>query len=154
MFQQREIDSVAVWIALAYEPRDFPRLPVHDAGEDQRQAAAGVHLLPQLARVDSAPAGVEHISRQGVKLLHFEQPAPDPPAQLRFRQILKNKFSLEDAAELAICAVKPILAAEGHQPLEGHRCCDVTRLKGMRKAGPCGPTARRSSQYRWTGPRG
>ena len=47
-----------------------------------------------------------------MKLLDFEEPAPDASAQLRFRQILQNKLGLEDAAELAIGALKAILAAE------------------------------------------
>ena len=120
VFQQREIDSIADRVALAQDPRDFPRLPVDDASQDQRQTAAGVHLLPQLAGVDSTPPTVEHISSQGVKLFDFEDSAPNAAAQLRFRQILQNEFGLEDAAELAIGTVKPILGTEGHQPLEGH----------------------------------
>jgi len=77
-------------------------------------------LLPQLAGVDTTSSAVEHISGQGVKLLDFEQSAPDPAAQLRFRQILQNELGLEDAAELAIGAIEAILGAEGHQPFEGH----------------------------------
>ena len=50
-------------------------------------------------------------------------------AQLGFRQILQNGLSLEDAAELAVGAIKPILAAEGHQPLKGDRRHNVSCLK-------------------------
>ena len=82
--------------------------------------SAGVHLLPQLAGVNPAPPPVEDVPGQGVELLDLEQAAPDAAAQLRFRQILQNEFGLEDAAELAIGTVKPILGTEGHQPLEGH----------------------------------
>jgi hypothetical protein len=48
-----------------------------------------------------------------VKLLDFEDSAPNAAAQFGFRQILQNEFGLEDAAELAIGAVKPILGTEG-----------------------------------------
>jgi hypothetical protein len=55
VFQQGEIDSIGERVALTQDPGDFARLPVDDACQDQVQAAAGVHLLPQLAGVD--PAG-------------------------------------------------------------------------------------------------
>jgi hypothetical protein len=49
VFQQGEIDSIGDRVALTQDPGDFARLPVNDAR--QVQAAAGVHLLPQLAGV-------------------------------------------------------------------------------------------------------
>jgi hypothetical protein len=52
VFQQGEIDSIDDRVALTDDPRDFARLPVDDARQDQVQAAAGVHLLPELAGVD------------------------------------------------------------------------------------------------------
>jgi len=50
-------------------------LPVNDAGQDQVQAAACVHLLPQLAGVNPAPPPVKDISGQGVELPEFNQDA-------------------------------------------------------------------------------
>ena len=91
VFQQGEIDSIGNRVALTQDPGDFARLPVDDASQDQVQAAAGVHLLPQLAGVDPAAPPVEDVPGQGVKLLDLEQAAPDATAQLRFRQILQNE---------------------------------------------------------------
>ena len=54
VFQRGEIDSIGDQVALTQDPGDFARLPVDDARQDQVQAAAGVHLLPQLAGVDPA----------------------------------------------------------------------------------------------------
>ena len=61
MFQQGEIDSIGDRVALTQDPGDFARLPVDDARQDQVQAAAGVHLLPQLARVDPAAPPVKDV---------------------------------------------------------------------------------------------
>jgi len=72
VFEQGEIDSIAGWITLAEGARDFPRLPIDDAGEDQRQTTASVHLFPQLTGIDSTAPAVEHVSSQGVKLFDFE----------------------------------------------------------------------------------
>ena len=47
--------SIVDRVAVAQNSRDFPRLPVDDARQDQGQAAAGVHLLPQLAGIDPTP---------------------------------------------------------------------------------------------------
>ena len=52
VFQQGSIDSIGDRVALAEDSGDLPRLPVDDARQDQVQAAAGVHLLPQLAGVN------------------------------------------------------------------------------------------------------
>ena len=54
VFQQGEIDSIGDRVAHTQDPGDFARLAVDDARRDQVQAAAGVHLLPQLAGVDPA----------------------------------------------------------------------------------------------------
>ena len=58
VFQQGDIDSIGDRVALTQYPGDFARLPVDDARQDQVQAAAGVHLLPQLAGVNPAPPPV------------------------------------------------------------------------------------------------
>jgi hypothetical protein len=42
-------------------------------------------------------------------LFDFEQSTPDAAAQLGVRQILQNELSLEDATELAVGTIKPIL---------------------------------------------
>jgi hypothetical protein len=67
-------------------------LPVDDAGQDQVQATAGVHLLPQLAGVNPAPPPVKDIPGQGVELLDFEQAAPDAAAQLRLLDLLLVRY--------------------------------------------------------------
>jgi len=72
VFQQGGIDSISDRVALVEDPGDFPALPVNDAGQDQVQAAACVHLLPQLAGVNPAPPPVKDISGQGVELLDLE----------------------------------------------------------------------------------
>jgi len=65
VFQQGEIDSIGDRVALTEDPGDFRRLPVDDARQDQVQAAAGVHLLPQLAGVNPTSPPVEDVSDQG-----------------------------------------------------------------------------------------
>jgi hypothetical protein len=97
VFQQGEIDSIGDRVALSQDPGDFARLPVDDARQDQVQAAAGVHLLPQLAGVDPAAPPVKDVPGQGVELLDLEQAAPDPAAQLRLREVLEDELCLEDA---------------------------------------------------------
>src|SRR6202795_766603 len=84
--------------------RDFARLPVDDARQDQIQAAAGVHLLPQLAGVDPAAPPGKDIPGQGVELLDLEQAAPDAAAQFRLREVLEDELGLEDAPEVPIGA--------------------------------------------------
>src|SRR5580704_17724177 len=49
VFQQGGIDSIGGRVALIEDPRYFRCLPVDDARQDQVQAAASVHLLPQLS---------------------------------------------------------------------------------------------------------
>ena len=75
VFQQGEIDSIGERVALTQAAR-----------QDQVQAAAGVHLLPQLAGVDPAAPPVKDVPGQGVELLDLEQAAPDAAAQLRLRE--------------------------------------------------------------------
>src|SRR4029077_10504519 len=116
--QQGEIDSIGNRVALTQDPGDFPPLPVDDAGQDQVQAAAGVHLLPQLAGVDPAAPPVKDVPGQGVELLDLEQAAPDAAAQLRLREVLEDELSLEDAPEIPIGAVEPILGAEAYQAFQ------------------------------------
>jgi len=58
VFQQGEIDSIGERVALTQDPGDFARLPVDDACQDQVQAAAGVHLLPQLAGAPLPPTAI------------------------------------------------------------------------------------------------
>jgi hypothetical protein len=92
VFQQGEIDSIGERVALTQDPGDFARLPVDDARQDQVQAAAGVHLLPQLAGVDPAPSPVKDVPGQGVELLDLKQAAPDAAAQLRLREVLEDEL--------------------------------------------------------------
>jgi len=120
VFQQGEIDSIGDRVALTQDPGDFARLPLDDARRDQVQAAAGVHLLPQLARVDPAAPPVKDVPGQGVELLDLEQAAPDTAAQFRLREVLEDELGLEDAPEIPIGAVEPVLGAEAYQAFQGH----------------------------------
>jgi hypothetical protein len=120
VFQQGEIDSIGDRVALIEDPGDFRRLPVDDARQDQVQAAAGVHLLPQLAGVNPTSPPVEDISGQGVELLDLEQAAADAAAQLWLREVLEDELGLEDAPEIPIGTVEPILGAEAYQPFQGN----------------------------------
>ena len=80
--------------------RDLPGLPVDDAGEDQGQARARVHLVVDLAGADAPPLPVVDGPRQGVKLLHLEQAPPHLRPQLRLRHVLQHEFGLQRPAEL------------------------------------------------------
>jgi hypothetical protein len=104
VFQQGEIDSIGDRVALTQDPGDFSRLPVDDARQDQVQAAAGAHLLPQLAGVDPAAPPGKDVSGQGMELLDLEQAAPDAAAQFRFREVLEDEVCLEAAPEVPIGA--------------------------------------------------
>jgi hypothetical protein len=119
MFQQGGIDSIGERVALAENPGDLPRLPINDARQDQVQAAAAVHLLPQLAGVNPASPPIEDVPGQGVKLLDLEQAAPDPAAQFRLREVLQNELGFEDASEIAIGTVETVLGAEAYQSFQG-----------------------------------
>jgi hypothetical protein len=55
-----------------------------------------------------------------VELLDLEQPAPDAAAQLWLREVLEDELGLEDAPEIPISAVEPILGAEAYQPFQGN----------------------------------
>ena len=68
MFQQRGIDFIGDRIALAEDPGDLSCLPINDARQDQVQAAAGVHLFPQLAGVDPAAPPVKDTCRAAQNL--------------------------------------------------------------------------------------
>ena len=120
VFQQGEIDSIGDWVALTQDPGDFARLPVDDARQDQVQAAACVHLLPQLAGIDPAASPVKDVSGQGMELLDLEQAAPDASAQFRLREVLEDELGLEDAPEIPIGAVEPVLGAEAYQAFQSH----------------------------------
>jgi hypothetical protein len=53
-------------------------------------------------------------------LLDLEQAAPDAAAQLRLREVLEDELGLEDAPEVPIRAVEPVLSAEAYQAFQGH----------------------------------
>ena len=72
VFEQLQVNAVGRRVALADGPGDLSGLPVDDAGEDQRQAAARVHLLPQLAGIDPATPTVKDVPRHRMELLHLE----------------------------------------------------------------------------------
>src|SRR5262249_4427479 len=55
-----------------------------------------------------------------VELRDLEQAAPDAAAQLRLREVLEDELGLEDAPEVPIGAVEPVLGAEAYQSFQGH----------------------------------
>ena len=133
MFQQGEIDSIGDRVALTQDPGNFARLPVNDARQDQVQAAAGVHLLPQLAGVDPAAPPVKDLPGQGVKLLDLEQAAPDSAAQFRLREVLEDELGLEDAPEIPTGVVEAVFGAEAYEATrspEEQNCKKVLGLEG------------------------
>jgi hypothetical protein len=68
VFQKGEIDSIGDRVALTQDPGNFARLPVDDTRQDQVQAAAGVHLFPQLAGVDPTAPPVKDTYRAAQNL--------------------------------------------------------------------------------------
>jgi hypothetical protein len=74
----------------------------------------------QLAGVNPTSPPVEDISGQGVELLDLEQAAADAAAQLWLREVLEDELGLEDAPEIPIGAVEPILGAEAYQAFQGN----------------------------------
>ena len=65
-----------------------------------------------LAGVDPAAPPLKDVPRQSVELLGLAQTTPDPPTQLRLREVLEDELCLEDASEIAISAVETVLGAE------------------------------------------
>ena len=57
--------------AAAHHSGDFLGLPVDDASQNECEAAAGIHLLMEFARVDAAPAAIVDIPRKCMQLLNF-----------------------------------------------------------------------------------
>ena len=77
-------------------------------------------LLPQHAGVDPAAPPVKDVPGRGMELLDLEQAAPDAAAQLWLREGLEDELGLEDAPEIPIGAVGPVLGAEVYQAFQGH----------------------------------
>jgi hypothetical protein len=69
--EQRDIDSVALWIMVAQDPGNLPGLPVNDASQYERKATARVHLLVQLPSIDSPSSSIVDVPGQGMQLFHF-----------------------------------------------------------------------------------
>ena len=67
--QQRELDAVALRIGRANDARHVPGLPIDDVRHDQGEAATAIHLLPEIAGVDTTPVPVEHVARKGIVTL-------------------------------------------------------------------------------------
>jgi hypothetical protein len=96
MYSQRTERLFLLRVALAEDTGDFPPLSVDDAGQDQVQVTADVHLLPRLAGVNPAPPPVEDIPGQGVELLDFAPaafPSPRVAAELRYDGSLAYKIT-------------------------------------------------------------
>ena len=50
------------------------------ARHDQGEAATAIHLLPEIAGVDTTPVPVEHVARKHVHLLDLQEAASDAPS--------------------------------------------------------------------------
>ena len=57
---------------------EFPGLPVDDAGEDERQTGAGLHLVTDIAGIDAVSVTMMDRAGQGMELLDLQQATPDP----------------------------------------------------------------------------
>ena len=96
-------------------------LPVDDAGEDQGQARARVHLVVDLAGADAPPLPVVDGPRQGVELLDLEQAPPHLRPQLRLGHVLQHEFGLQRPAQLPVGGVEAVRGLEAVEPLQGAR---------------------------------
>ena len=70
----------------ANDARHVPGLPIDDARHDQGEAATAIHLLPEIAGVDTTPVPVEHVARKRVHLLDLQE--------LQWRCRVKRKRAL------------------------------------------------------------
>lgn len=106
-------------VRIGSEARDFPGLPVDDAGQDQGQTGTGVDLVVDLTGSDTAPVAVVDGARQGVELLDFQEASAYLGAQLRLGHVLQHELGLEDAAEFTIGGVESVRGLEAIEPLQG-----------------------------------
>ena len=95
-------------------PRDLPGLPVHDAGEDPRQARARVHLVVDLAGGDAPPLPVDRRPAPG-------RGAARPSWLRRAVTGIPRKASAAPASTRVVpdTGVEPRPARDG--PVEHHR---------------------------------
>ena len=119
--QETDVDIFGFRNAHFQNAGDFLGLPVDDTGHQQRQAATGVHLLVQFARVDSSSPPVIDIPRQCMNLLALEKPTPDACAEPWLGQVAEQEFGLEDTAQVPVGAVGVILGCARGEALQGYR---------------------------------
>ena len=88
-----------------------------DAGEDQGQARAGVHLVVDLSGADAASLPVVDGPRQGVELLDLEEAPPHLGSQFRLGHVQQHERGLQRAAELPVGGVEAVRGLEAVEPL-------------------------------------
>ena len=121
MAQQRELDAVALRIGRANNARHVPGLPIDDARHDKGEAATAIHLLPEIAGVDTTPVPVEHVARKRVHLLDLQEAASDARPERRLGHVLEDELGLEDPTEIAVRAIKAVLRTEPGETSQGDR---------------------------------
>ena len=121
VLQERDIHMISFRVAAAQNCRDLLGLPVDDAGEDESQAAARVHLFVEFASIDPSPSAVVDISGHGVQLLDFQDPAADSTAQLRLGHVFEYELGFEDATQIPVRTVEAVLGAVGSEPFQSNR---------------------------------
>ena len=89
-----------------------------DAGEDQGQAGAGIHLVVDLAGPDAPALTVIHGTGQGVELFDLEQAPAHPGTQLRLGHVLQEELSLQDTSELTVGGVEAVRCLEAVESLQ------------------------------------
>ena len=129
MAQQRELDAVALRIGRANDARHVPGLPIDDARHDQGEAATAIHLLPEIAGVDTTPVPVEHVARKRVHLLDLQEAASDARPERRLGHVLEDELGLEDPTEIAVRAIKAVLRTEPRETSQGDRGGGVSGFK-------------------------
>ena len=120
---------MALRIGRANDARDVPGLPGDDARHDQGEAATAIHLLPEIAGVDTTPVPVEYVARKRVHLLDLQEAASDARPERRLGHVLEDELGLEDPTEIAVRAIKAVLRTEPRETSQGDRGGGVSGFK-------------------------
>jgi hypothetical protein len=69
MLKQGQVHAGSLWLSFQDHPVNLPRLPVDNAGHDERQAIAGVFLALQIKCRDLALLAVDNLACQRIQEL-------------------------------------------------------------------------------------
>jgi len=121
MADQGRVNAFLLQVHFFQNTVDFFGLPVDDAGQNERQAIAGVDLLVQFAGINAASASVIDIPGQRMQLFNFKQTQSDTGPQLGLAHIAEDKLGFEHAAQFPVGPVEAMFGAESSQAFERHR---------------------------------